>query len=276
MLRVERLYQFPVKSCAGTEVNELVVGTRGPVGDRMFMFTRPSGDFMSQRDFPRLCLVRTARVKPYIVFSFPGKPDFELPIFPAVGRQKIRATMHEKQFPATISNSHAGRWLADCLGLSFEPLLVFQRPEDERRVRAGANGEGVEMGFQDGYPFMVISEASLSDLNNRLPAGEAVGMDRFRPNIVVSSCRPYFEDTVVAVSAGGVRLVGETLCSRCPTTQTDQNTAERGKEPMKTLLSYRPTRPDSKGNPMPVFGRNFSHTETGTIRQGGVIQVCES
>lgn len=272
MLRVVELHQFLVKSCGGSRVEQLKVGPRGVVDDRVYMFTRPSGDFMSQRDFPGMCLVRPALRGQTIVLAAPGMPDFELPLA-GTGKIKLQATMHERQFIVTVSDSQAGRWLAEFLKLDFEPLAVFQSPEDERFVRPGANVAGAGLGFQDGYPLMMISRASLSDLNSRLPPGEEVTMDRFRPSVVCASCGPYFEDTIGTMAIGGVSFTGESLCMRCPTIQTNQATGRRNSEPMKTLLSYRPTRLDGKGKKKPVFGRNFSHTNIGAIGVGPVIWI---
>src|ERR1051326_1705563 len=119
---------------------------------------------------------------------------------------------------------------------------------------------------------MIISRPSLNDLNERM-GGERLAMDRFRPNIVIDGCDPYGEDHMKRIRINGVELEGMKLCVRCPLTMTDQDTAKRGKEPLRTLSTYRK-------NPYPgengvVFGRNFNHTGTGTIKIGDEFEVLE-
>ena len=123
-------------------------------------------------------------------------------------------------------------------------------------------GDG-EVAYGDAYPFLMISEESLADLNGRLET--PLPMNRFRPNIVVRGGAPYVEDTLDRCRIGGVEFTATTLCIRCPITTTDQRTAVRGKEPLRTLATYR-KQPDGV-----VFGRNFNHAGTGTIRVGDVV-----
>lgn len=96
-------------------------------------------------------------------------------------------------------------------------------------------------------------------------------MDRFRPNIVLSGCEPYEEDQLDRIRVGDVELVGQTLCVRCPVTMTNQQTAERGKEPLRTLAEYR-RNPNGDGV---VFGRNFNFLGTGNISLEDIVQVLE-
>jgi uncharacterized protein YcbX len=134
---------------------------------------------------------------------------------------------------------------------------------DDHRRRSKI-GDG-EVAFGDAYPFLVIADSSLADLNTRLET--PLPMNRFRPNIVIAGARPYQEDDMARFAINGIDFAGATLCIRCPTTTTNQDTAERGKEPLRTLATYR-KHPDGV-----VFGRNFNHSGSGRVKVGDAIEL---
>ena len=119
--------------------------------------------------------------------------------------------------------------------------------------------------FADGFPLLLIARESLDDLNSRLPA--PLGMERFRPNLVVSGCAPYAEDTWRRIRIAGIEFDLVKPCARCAITTTDQATAERGKEPLRTLAAYRTV----QGKVM--FGQNVIHSRSGTLRVGDRVEV---
>jgi hypothetical protein len=121
------------------------------------------------------------------------------------------------------------------------------------------------VGFADGFPFLLISEESLGDLNSRL--ADPLPMNRFRPNLVVTGGEPYAEDGWGSIEIGGVRLRVVKPCDRCLVTTTDQATGERGKEPLRTLATYRKV-----GNEV-MFGQNVVHENTGRLRVGDVVTI---
>jgi uncharacterized protein YcbX len=135
-------------------------------------------------------------------------------------------------------------------------------PDDAIRKSKDAVGE---LAFADAYPFLVIAQSSLDDLNRRM--GNPLPMDRFRPNIVLGEADPYIEDHLAYLRIGTIPFSGGTLCVRCPLTTIDQVDARVGKEPLKTLATYRKT---GKGV---VFGRNFSHRQQGTIAVGDTVHI---
>ena len=129
-----------------------------------------------------------------------------------------------------------------------------------RPANPGFAPPGVRVGFADGFPFLLISEESLADLNRRLV--DPLPMNRFRPNLVVAGGEPYGEDRWGRFEIGGVRLQVVKPCERCLVTTTDQATGERGKEPLRTLATYRKV-----GNDL-MFGQNVVHENTGRLRVG--------
>jgi uncharacterized protein YcbX len=127
---------------------------------------------------------------------------------------------------------------------------------------------GDVVSFADGYPFLVISEASLSDLNSRLET--PLVMERFRPNIVVSGVPAYAEDTFRHVRFGEVGFRAVKRCDRCSVTTIDPETGARGKEPLRTLATYR--REDGKV----WFGMNLIHDAEGTLSVGDLVHETDS
>lgn len=152
----------------------------------------------------------------------------------------------------------AAAWFSEYLGLDCALVRI-----DEEYHRPVPDSEA-EVGFADEYPLLGISEASLADLNSRMSA--PLPMDRFRPNLVFAGCDPYAEDSMRIMSIGDVRIEGKKQCGRCKTTTIDQQTGEIGKEPLKTLATYRRV----GGNAM--FGMNFVHLDTGVIRVGDALK----
>jgi uncharacterized protein YcbX len=168
-------------------------------------------------------------------------------------------------------------WLGGFLGLSCRLVragAAYARPIPARKIPdplsgGVAEGRGVshEVSFADGFPFLIMAEESLADLNARLDA--ALPMNRFRPNLVVAGGAPYAEDTWTRFRIGDVIFHGATRCSRCVVTTTDQLTADRAPEPLRTLATYRR---DADGSVM--FGRNLLHeTKTGRVTIGDVVTL---
>jgi uncharacterized protein YcbX len=123
--------------------------------------------------------------------------------------------------------------------------------------------QGTRVSFADGYPFLLISEESLADLNGRLP--RPVPMDRFRPNLVVAGGAPYAEDGWTRIGVGGLAMRVVKPCPRCVVTTTDQATSERTPEPLRTLATYR------KVNGEVMFGQNVIHENSGRVRVGDSV-----
>ena len=160
----------------------------------------------------------------------------------------------------------AGPWATEILGHPCE--LVFMPGDVQRRVNPAFAGPDDLVGFADGYPILLVGEASLTDLNARLVL--PVPMDRFRPNVVVSTVEPFVEDGWGELSVGDVRLGGVKACERCAVPTVDQNTGERrGPEPIRTLSTYR--RLGDGGGVF--FGRNLLVRRGGRVALGDRVRV---
>jgi uncharacterized protein YcbX len=264
---VARLFVYPVKSCAGVEVREAVLTETGLDLDRAWMVVDAQGEFVTQRELPRLALVRPQIKTNDIVLRAPGMLALHLTI-DAV-EQPVRVRVWDDEVPAFDMGDVAAQWFTDFLSLSEQGLpsanaqryrLVRFDPEHKRLSSLEWTG-GVEASnqFSDGYPLLVLSDASLAALNTRLAAAghAAVGIERFRPNIVLSGLQAHDEDRLetldVATESGLAQLKPVKPCPRCPIPDIDPATAQRGHAVGDTLQGYRQ---DDRVNGAVTFGMN--------------------
>ncbi len=245
--RISALNVYPVKSCAGMGLTEARVGVRGlavttpagHAGDREWMVVDPDGTFVTQREYPRLALVGTSVESGALVLTAAGKTP--LPVSLDAHRIETREVVVWKSRVAAFDEGDAAaRWLSSVLGADVR--LVRFDPSHERLCNPVFAGDsGAHTAFADGYPVLVIGEASLAELNGRLAARgtPALPMNRFRPNIVLSGLEPFDEDHFDVLVASGVTMKLVKPCTRCRITTTDQRSAAVGAEPLETLGGYR-------------------------------------
>ncbi|MEJ2533441.1 MAG: MOSC N-terminal beta barrel domain-containing protein, partial [Halioglobus sp.] len=179
---------YPVKSCAGISLPAVELDRFGPVGDRRWMIVSEGGGFLSQRETPAMALIQVGQSTSGIRLV---KDDSIIEIDePGASAPMRRVTIWEDRVPARDGGDEAAAWVSHHLGLSCR--LVFMPEETVRRVDGAWAKAGETVGFADGFPVLLISQASLDDLNARLP--EPVPMNRFRPNLVVTGSEPFAED----------------------------------------------------------------------------------
>jgi hypothetical protein len=270
MLRVSALYYYPVKSLRGHSVPALELDDYGPVGDRRFLIvTDPEGMFITQRSHPRLALIATELTGGALTLTAPGHGSVTIP--PDASAEPRMVVVWRDTVEADDCGDAAAAWLSQIMG---QPLrLVRMGARYHRAVRPGRAKPGDVYSFADGTPLLVVGEASLADLNARLALrGEPpLPMNRFRPNLVVAGAEPFAEDAWKTFRAGAIVLRNVDPCARCVMTTTDQFTGERGKEPLRTLATYRrdPREPSDVN-----FGINAVHeTKRGTLRVGDPIEL---
>lgn len=262
---VSSLTMYPIKSCAGISLERAPIGPRGIQGDRAFMLVNTSEEFLTQRELPRMALIQPQIIdNERLTVTAPCMP--ELSIIPCDTGSRRQVVIWKDSCVAVDQGDEIADWFSSFLGIACR---LVRMPEDTvRRVNPEyAVHEQDQVGFADGYPFLLISEASLADLNSRMP--EPLPMNRFRPNIVVGGTLPYNEDTWRTIRIGEVTFHIVKPCARCEIPTTDQATAARGKEPLKTLATYRHA---AKGA---MFGQNLIHVQQGVIRVGDRVEVLE-
>ncbi len=261
-VRVDGLFVYPVKSCGGVRLDAARVMTTGFEWDRRWMVVGADGRFLSQREHPRLALVRAKLTDDRLVLSAPHLVDFPVPL-EGTPDVPVRVTVWRDECDAIDEGVAAAQWFTDHLGV--DARLVRLADDDARPLGTSAAQPGDRVSFADAYPFLLLSQASLQRLNNRLNL--PVPMDRFRPNIVIDGCEPHAEDSWGAVRIGEVDFAVAKPCSRCVVTTTDQQTGERGREPLQTLATYR------LQEGQVLFGQNLVHRGTGTVRTGDRVVI---
>lgn len=263
MFKVSALYIYPVKSLGGIQLQQAEVTDRGFKFDRRWLLVDSKNRFMTQRDFAGMALLKVAITPDSLLITHtPDADTINIPFEPGTD-DIFDVTIWESTCPAIRVSDEADEWFSAKLNNNCK--LVFMPEDTHRKVdpRYAHNDEITT--FADDYPFLLISEESLNDLNGRL--AEALPMNRFRPNIVFSGGEPYAEDLFNKFSINSVRFQGVKLCARCVMTTIDQDTAVKHKEPLKTLAGYR-----RKGQKI-MFGQNLLHSGTGIIRLGDSLDL---
>jgi uncharacterized protein YcbX len=248
VVTIRALNVYPIKSCRGIALDAARVDATGLADDRHWMMVRPNGRFVTQRELPRMALIGTAVDAGGLTLKAPGMPALAVPR--ATTGDRLDVTVWKFTGRGIDSGEAAAEWCTRYLGT---PLRLVRFDADTPRECSADWTQGVRAitEFSDGFPILVISLASLAELNSRLPA--ALPMERFRPNVVIDGVEAYDEDRIHELNTGGVTLRLVKPCMRCSITTTDQQTGTLdGVEPLATLKSYRYDR-ELKGV---AFGQN--------------------
>ena len=253
--RVRNLWIYPLKSAKGIAVDQAKVADRGFAQDRRWMLVDEQGEFVSQRSSPRLALIEPSLGDGSLTLRNPEAPALTLPS-PPDSSDRMRVAVWGDQCHAIHVSETADIWFSDFLGHSCS--LVYMPASTRRQVDREFSAGGDIVSFADAFPFLLIGKSSLDDLNSRLD--EPVPMNRFRPNIVVSGVEPFAEDNWDEIHIGEVDFSVVKPCSRCTVTTVDQDSGNRGKEPLRTLASYR------RFGDKVLFGQNLIHRNRGRIQ----------
>lgn len=262
---VSNLYIYPIKSLGGIEVKEANVTSRGLEFDRRWMLVDERNEFLTQRTFPKMSLLRTAiRGNELVVYVLGDEGDsISTALRPASGNE-ITVTVWDDVCMAWQLNAELDQWFSRKLDRSVK--LVYMPEHSLRQVdQRYATSEEDVTSFSDAYPILIIGQRSLDDLNQRLE--QPVPMQRFRPNIVFSGGEPYEEDVMKRFTINGLEFFGVKPCARCVMTTVDQDRGIAGKEPLATLSQYRTV--DHKV----MFGMNVIAGGAGIIRVADPILI---
>jgi hypothetical protein len=266
-MQVTELNIYPVKSTRRIALSESEVLPRGLPWDRRWMLVDASGKFITGRQHPGLATVQTEIGDNVLHIHADGRDSLSLPLVPRE-RRVVEVTVWKDSVDALLAGSEADAWFSDFLGLDCR--LVQMTDDISRGVNPDYGRAGDQVSFADGFPLLLISEASLTDLNSRLD--QPVEMRRFRPNLVIDGDLAYAEDGWRRIRVGAVEFEGVKNCSRCVFTTIDPDTGEKSPdmEPLRTLSSYR-RRPEGGV----YFGQNLIPRGAGVIRVGDSVTVLE-
>lgn len=218
--------------------------------------------FMTQRKYPQLSQIKISLTVESILVSYDGLSDLKIPLeYPK--NPNVEVTVWNDQVSAVESPEPINEWFSKVVGESCK--LVFMSEKSSRLVNPERALNGETVSFADGYPYLILGQSSLDDLNSRME--EDLPMNRFRPNIVVEGSQPYAEDNWKHIQIGNVKFYVSHTCKRCVFMTIDQETGKKGKEPLKTLATYR-----RQGNDV-IFGVNTLAVSTGNIKVGDSVKL---
>lgn len=228
---------YPVKSCRGIALREALLTARGLEHDREWMVVDYAGRFVTQRQLPRLALIETELAPDALRLSAPRQKPLRVPLaLREMARLRVEVWRHGCE--AFDEGVEAAEWFSEFLGGKYR-LVRFDPAHRRLSDLTETGGTEAENQFSDGYPLLVLSEESLAELNRRLGGAGPLPMNRFRPNLVIAGGGVHIEDRAARLTGEGIELALVKPCERCRITTTDQLTAEVGKEPLRTLATYR-------------------------------------
>lgn len=235
MAKITALNIYPVKSCKGISLDAAPISETGFTHDREWLIVRPDGKFVTQREQPKLALITPSLTGTSLRLDAPGLEPLEVPA--SLDSNPVEVLCWKDQCAAFDAGSSAADWLATYLGAPHR-LVRFDAARKRLASRQWTHDVDAATQFSDAFPFLVISQASLDDLNSRLKS--PLPMNRFRPNIVIDGVDAYAEDSIHELHSSEVTLRIVKPCTRCAITTTDQTRGTRdGDEPLRTLRSYR-------------------------------------
>jgi len=263
MLQISELYIYPIKSLGGISVKQATVTDRGFENDRRWMLVDENNCFITQRQVPEMALLQVAIEDASLRVTHKIKGDsINIPFISGSGEQEM-VTIWNDICPAVHMSDKVDDWFTTMLGITCR--LTHMPDETRRQVDQNyAPGDAITS-FSDAYPYLIIGQATLDELNSRLE--QALPVNRFRPNMVFTGGEPFEEDKLGHFVINHINFYGVKLCARCVIITIDQDSGLKGKEPTKTLSTYR------MRNNNVYIGQNLVHKGEGFISVGDSLQV---
>jgi uncharacterized protein len=267
MASLASLHIYPLKSCAPLAVHSAEVRARGLRHDRRWMLVDGNGRFVSGRELPRLTLLHAEPLPDGLRLAIADMPAIDVPL-PAAETTRIDVSLWKSAFSAAHCGEQADRWLSDALQ---RPLrLVHMDALAARPISSSRALPGDQVGFADAFPLLLISQAALDGLNERL--ARPAKMSQFRPNLVVDGVDAHAEDGWRRIRIGAVEFEVAKPCGRCVFTTVDPATGSRDPagEPLRSLIAYR------RGSDGVTFGQYLTPRGHGVVQQGDAVEVLEA
>lgn len=261
-ITLSQLMIYPVKSCAGINLQSADTSPFGLQYDRRWMLVDANGVMLTQRQHPRMCLIQPMLDNCQLTLDAPGMDQLHV----TQGTVEIAVSVWEDQCDAVDCGDQAAEWLSEFMGLPTR--LVYFAEDEIRQVDLNYAQPGDITAFSDGFPYLLISQASLDALNSRLQV--PVEMRRFRPNLVIEGCEAFAEDHWQSLVIGDVTFRRVKPCSRCVIPSIDPTTAEKNPEVVKALASFR--RIDKRV----LFGQNLTASGQGRLHTGMAVRLIDT
>jgi uncharacterized protein YcbX len=256
---------YPVKSLKGISLSSANIEPRGLKYDRRWMLVDQNNRLVTQREYPKMAIITVNTGSDGLEITTDGKPSFFIP-FKLKNTESLMVTVWRSTCKAFTVDKEVDNWFSDFLNTNCR--LVYMPDDTKRPINPDYDPGNNIVSFADGYPFMLLTQASLNDLNEKLEI--SLPMNRFRPNLVISGTEAFDEDKWKQISIGDNLFEIVKPCERCSVTTIDQQTGVRdGKEPLKTLAQYRTI------NGKVLFGQNMVGPKKGTIHVGDKVEIIK-
>lgn len=263
--KVTGLHIYPVKSCRGINLNELIINERGPQYDRQWMIVDDQNKFLTLRTLSKLAEIKTS-IQGSFLHLYAGSNKILVNTTEPCD-QVEEVTVHNDSLMAGVENKSINEALSDFLERSVK--LVRYQKESFRELKEAATSSVKETMFADARPILLVNEASMRDLNSKL--SEASSFERFRPNIIIDGLPAYAEDNIKEIKIGDVLFQNPKLCSRCSiVTQNVETGQVVSKETMKILSQERKKLQNNKV----YFGVYLTPANTGVIHKGDSVSIA--
>jgi uncharacterized protein len=276
-MKISEINIYPIKSLGGVRLNEAIVEQRGLQYDRCRMLTDENGKFLTQREFPKMSTISISLAENGLQVSADKFDDLIVPF--EIEGKSVKVEVWQSNCEAILSDSHINNWFSEVLQTNCN--LVYMPVDSRREINPMFAVNNDIVSFADGYPFLIIGENSLADLNSRLET--QIPMNRFRPNLVVSKSDAFAEDNWKKLKIGETVFRSTKPCARCVMTTIEQKDGVfTGKEPLQTLAKYRLAKqlfPATYANfglngSAVLFGQNLVAENFGeTVKVGDSLEV---
>ncbi|CBJ79929.1 putative 2Fe-2S protein with ferredoxin-like NADP-linked domain and 2Fe-2S ferredoxin-like domain [Xenorhabdus bovienii str. Jollieti] len=265
MITLSRLYTYPVKSMRGLQLSHSLTGESGLMFDRNFMITTTDGIFMTARQYPQLVLFTPFMLNNGIYLRAPNGESATV-LYSDFKEERHPTEVWNNHFTALVAPDEVNIWLS-----SFFDTPVQLRWLSEELTRRVKQFPDISLSFADGFPYLIINEASFHALQQRCPA--SIKIEQFRANIVVTGAAPFEEDSWQTIQIGNIIFDLPKPCSRCilTTISTEKGRKNPKSEPLATLQSFR----TAKENGAVDFGQNAIARNSGIIRVGDNVTILE-
>lgn len=254
---------YPIKSLGGISLQTSEVEERGLKYDRRWVLVDENNTFFTQRDYPEMALIKVSIERDGLKLHHKKKNISPLSVPFSFEHSKTNdVVIWNDTVRGEFYNSEIDEWFSEIIGINCH---LVKMPESTKRVVDTTYAKNKIVSFADGYPFLLIGQASLDDLNSRMEV--PLPMNRFRTNFVFTGGKPFEEDNWKKFKIGNVIFQAVKPCARCVITTTNQETAERAEEPLLTLSKFR------KVNNKVMFGMNLICESTGKVNLGDEINL---